>query len=377
MSRNTIFLYLGLGLLFILYVVLEVNRPKPLDWQATFLTFDKNPYGAFILNEQLEDLFHQGARSSFTTLYESRDSTENILILASNFSPSDIDLEILLQQLNQGKDVLIAAESFSPTLCDTLGFEFNYDLELPHVFEADTVNLRIFGESIAYNRALMRSHFQEADSTWESHARDWENRPILIQKSYQETKLTLCSVPLLFTNYALLEDHRFAELALNELRNEPVHYTQFYHSGKIGSNSPFRYVLSEEALTWGLYLGLFTLAALLLVNSQRRQRKIPIHARPENTTISFIKTLGALFYHQKDYTKAGQNLANHYTSKLKRSFIRKPEFTENYYEFISLKTGVEKAVVVRTFDQIHRLQHGGKIDEAQLKAFYKDLKSLQ
>jgi len=54
---STFRLYLlGIALLFAGYVVVEYNRPKPVDWKPTYINKDKIPYGAFVLFDQLPRL---------------------------------------------------------------------------------------------------------------------------------------------------------------------------------------------------------------------------------------------------------------------------------------------------------------------------------
>ena len=47
---------LGLMLLFAGYVVLEYNRPRPLDWSPSYANKDKIPYGTYVLFDQLPAL---------------------------------------------------------------------------------------------------------------------------------------------------------------------------------------------------------------------------------------------------------------------------------------------------------------------------------
>ncbi len=47
---------LGLLLLFGVFVALEYNRPKPVDWRQSFANVDKIPYGTFVLYDQLPRL---------------------------------------------------------------------------------------------------------------------------------------------------------------------------------------------------------------------------------------------------------------------------------------------------------------------------------
>jgi len=40
---------LAFGLLFVIYVIAEINRPQAVDWTITLSKDDKNPYGGFIV----------------------------------------------------------------------------------------------------------------------------------------------------------------------------------------------------------------------------------------------------------------------------------------------------------------------------------------
>ena len=52
-NRKFIFLFIAL---FTVYVVAELNRPKPLDWTVTLAKTDKNPFGGYIIFNRLKDL---------------------------------------------------------------------------------------------------------------------------------------------------------------------------------------------------------------------------------------------------------------------------------------------------------------------------------
>ena len=51
--------------LFILYVVAELNKPKPVDWTVTLSKSDKNPYGGYIVYNRLRDLFSSAKLQSY------------------------------------------------------------------------------------------------------------------------------------------------------------------------------------------------------------------------------------------------------------------------------------------------------------------------
>ena len=47
---------LGLAALFVVYVLVDYNRPKPLNWRPTYFNTDKIPYGTYALFDQLPQL---------------------------------------------------------------------------------------------------------------------------------------------------------------------------------------------------------------------------------------------------------------------------------------------------------------------------------
>ncbi|MCC3152688.1 hypothetical protein Q3A66_06740 [Hymenobacter sp. BT770] len=176
---------LGIALLFVGYVALEYNRPKPLNWAHTYINKDKIPHGTFVLYDQLPHLLGtdsietvrlpvynqltgsdepaaidasadsatvaQGettaSKSAFDTvaaepssradtsalpptaewvsLAPIREGKANYLFISPDFRVNTSDARALLAFAALGNDVFIATENFSdhfPFLRDTLGY---------------------------------------------------------------------------------------------------------------------------------------------------------------------------------------------------------------------------------------------------------------
>ncbi|MFY0602206.1 MAG: hypothetical protein JXR03_21195 [Cyclobacteriaceae bacterium] len=365
-------LYILLGVMFILYVCAEYFSPKPIDWTVTFHHKDKRPFGAFILQERLPDVFSETGFSN-RTFYELQDSTSQTIVLAEYLVLDDLDLKILLSKINDGQSVLLASNNFPKNLKDTLGIGQSYD-PLEQFTNPDTLDVAFGDQVFRFNESLLSSYFEELDSTWVSHAE--QEKPILISRPFGKGKIVLCSNPLLFTNYALMQEYRFAELALNLLPDVPTHYTTFYQLGRQESSSAFRYVLTEAALRWGIYLSIALILLFIGINSQRRQRPIAIITPLENTTVHFIRTMAALFYRERNHKKAAEKLCSHFMRELQRRFLLKPEFKESFYTYLSKKIQSDKSQVIKVFDQIQYIQRADYISEESLTQFYQDLNKL-
>ncbi len=63
----------------VIYLLIEMSSPKPIDWTITYSHQDKNPFGSHLINERLADIFPEGSLSNVNlTLYELEDSTPEI-----------------------------------------------------------------------------------------------------------------------------------------------------------------------------------------------------------------------------------------------------------------------------------------------------------
>lgn len=191
-------LYIILGVLFVTYVIVEYYSPKPLDWTITFAQNDKNPYGSYILYDRLDDFFPEKTLS-FHTLYEAKDTGTHLLILASNFNPSDPDIDALYDILDQGRTVMIGAQMFSQSFLDAL--DIDAEVQVLGSISKDSLYVELEGgATLQVPSSFVRQTFEVDSSTaWTSHARSGGD--VLISKDYSSAKLILTSLPLAFTNY--------------------------------------------------------------------------------------------------------------------------------------------------------------------------------
>lgn len=369
MKKDKIFIWV-FAALFIIYVVVDILTPDPISWEVTFKTDDKNPFGSYILNERSADLFSGGFELSFNTLSELVDTEKNILIITEYAEIVRTDRDNLFQVLDDGGNVLIAATSFDGGLADTLGFyvDIEYSNLDQGIFEAPEEVIVLQGLEYKYPSSLILNHFElEKDHDWEVIATS-KDKPVAISKSVGEGRITLVSVPYMFTNFGLLVNDNFqasAEL-LSYLPEENVHYTMYYKSGKGEVQTPFRYFLRQDALRWTLYLGLFLVALLLIISSWRKQRAIPVILPPPNTTVQYVKTLGALFFRERNHKRAAEKLIAHFLFEVKDKYFVQVDFSDKFYELLSAKSSVEQEQVIRTFELIQHVKEARQIEEREL-----------
>ncbi len=369
--RKEKLLYIILGVLFITYVVVEYYSPKPLNWTVTFSQHDKNPYGSYILYERLDDFFTEKA-VSFQTLYEAMEGETHLLILATNFAPSDADIESIYNILDQGRSVLVGAEVFSESFLDALEVETKMQI-FGNITQDSTIITLEGGKQIKIPSSFVNFTFDvDSSKVWKSHAA--ADGDVLISKDYPTAKLILTSLPLAFTNYGLLHNdvYLIAEEALNKVPVGAVQYNRFYHAGKQEPATPLRYVLSQAPLRWAVFLTVAVLLVYLILGSRRLQRAIPVLEPLQNTTIQFIKTIGALYHREGNHKNAALKLTSHFTQMLATKYYIHT-FDEKTYKTLAAKSGVPLEDVIKTFDLIQVAKQSPRVSEDLLKQLYEKI----
>ncbi len=364
-------LYIVLILLFISYVVVDYYSPKPLDWTVTFSDKQKTPFACYVLVNQLDNLFPNGASVEYLTFYESVDSLHQQIVLSESFEPDEQDIDVLLEAIQTGGSYLIGASFFSKKFLDTLDVEQQYDMSLIRGVSKDSSAIVFDNESYYYPISMLNSSFNVSSMEDIETLASLEGKPILIQKSIGEGNLILCSTPLIFTNYGLLhkDNYRLVEKVLSRMPDSPTTFNRYFHVGKPEATTPLRYVLKQESLSWALYMGLFAIVLLFIFGTRRKQKVIDIISPPENSTIHFTKTVGGLYHRQFNHKNAAEKVIQHFYKLLGENY-HIHEFTETSYQHIADRTGRSLEDVIKTFEDIQRIKSASSINESTLEQLY-------
>jgi len=329
MKNRRFQLYLaGLLALFCVYVLVEYNRPKPIDRTPTFINHDKIPYGTYALFDLLPDLFKQPAqvvrKPIFNQLYPNANpdyprlysrqtfgTDINYCFINSTFQLDSLDCRALLRFVASGNNVFIAAEDFAPTLSDTLHFDTDVYTSsrrrsLPGGLRADSVTFRFGANSLVakrrfrYPRELAPVHFtiDSANQVARVLATDAQNHPVLVNIPHGHGHFYLCSAPIAFTNLYVLRpqtsDFAFASLSYLPAPRT-VWWDEYQKQGRVGQQSLLRVVLRYPALRAAFYASLLGVLLFILFEAKRRQRIIPVLKPLPNTTLLFTRTVASLY----------------------------------------------------------------------------------
>jgi hypothetical protein len=369
--RYILFLALALNA----YIAVKLSGPRELDWTPTYSVTDKDPYGGYIFDQLLRRYFPSPSRHSYKTLYELKDSLDagtHVLILAGDFSPGREDSEVILDHVARGGMAFIASHDFYNHFADTLGISTRdhlSDFRLSgYVGFIDSAYLYTAGkDSVRLPRESMAMSFSRFDSlSGRVLVRNDAGRPTALRLPWGKGQFILCSTPLLFTNYYLVQGniHRFASAHLAPLPSRPVYRLEFYQLGRMEARTPLRFILSQPSLRWAYYLCLGGLAAFMIFEVRRKQRIIPVLPPLRNASLEFVGTVGNLYYQHGDHADVARKKINYFLNQVRSQYYL--DFTESSHSILQQlagKTGrpvEEVSCLWEKMEEVKRASHISK-----------------
>ncbi|MCB2407563.1 DUF4350 domain-containing protein [Hymenobacter lucidus] len=282
-------------------------EPEAEDSTAALVDAPTNESNSSQRSDENEDDYEAG-------LADSDYPKATYLFVNNDFSLSEADRGALLRHVARGNDVFIAAEQFDRLLADTLHFRTAPFVGKPLLkggsdepLLTDSVRLVLSNPGLA--RAAGRgfrlptlgaSYRILPDSSMQATqlAADDQGRAVLVRVPYGRGHVYLCSVPLAFTNYFVLQPRtsNFAFATLSYLPvGRPVWWDEYQKQGRQGEQSLLRVLLAHDALRRAFYLSLLGAVLFVLFEAKRRQRIIPILRPLPNTTLIFTRTVASLY----------------------------------------------------------------------------------
>jgi len=340
--RSKIILGILVGVL-IGIIVTEIVRPKPINWKPSYTSNSKIPFGCFVLFSELPSIF---PNNEITTIEESvydvltkRDSSQlsNYLFINDVISFDDQETNQLLKYVAKGNQVFITANELTGVLADTL----NIEIDRRYDFMEDTVNVSLTNksfkrETFEFEKGINPAYFTSVDTLNtvilghisfkdKSFLNNSENetvkKPNFIKIKFSKGSFLINTLPIGFTNYYLLSNSStYSVNSLSYLNDNYLYWDDYKKAGRKVITSPMRFVLNQPALKWSYYLSIVGLLLFVIFKVKREQRIIPIIKPLENSSVEFAKTVGALYFQNKDYSNLNNKKINYFLSYLRNRY---------------------------------------------------------
>ncbi len=379
---------------FILYLVILILNPKPVDWSLSFSKDDDIPYGSKILFNELETVFDSSdIYTCHSPMYNYIDNDRfdeyddaSFIFINTAFTPADIDFNKLLDCVKNGSNIFVAASSFSKNIMDSLNFKVESNINI-YTGINDSINLNFVNSKLknetgyTYRRAYSKNFYTKIDTLKSTILGEVKNKGTnFIKVKYGDGYFFINLNPLVFTNFnALLDDnYEYVFKSLSYLpRNTKVIWDEYYKGKPKPSSSLVRYILSQKALKYAWYVLLFAITMYLIFGAKRVQRRIPIVEPPKNTTLTFIETIGRLYFKRKNHLDLAQKKFNYFLEFLRtKYFINTSAINDDLITEISNKLDLPEKIIRKLFSQAERLRMNISYTEEDLEQLSRNIEFI-
>jgi hypothetical protein len=386
------------------------SKKKKLDDRVTLRKEDKIPYGTFVAYENLKHIFPAASVSSNKKSPGAWDSLSNyfsnqaLIIISPNFYADEYEMKTLIRFMENGNDVFISSRNISSEAESIIG---NKSSLIPSSLEAgrgtlsDSLSLQLFTPPFTEKRLFSYkgdkydSWFYEVDTTkTDILGTDETKRPDFIHLKAGKGNLYIHLAPLAFSNYFLLQGDNMAYyenvLSVISPATRKIVWDEYYLDKKYpysglydneDSNDKSRGFLTElfgyEELKWGLLTAIFAILLYVLLEMRRRQRFIPVIAKPRNDSLDFVKTIGRLYYDKGDHRNLCRKMAAYFLEHVRNKYkLPTGNLDDEFVRKLQFKTGIEETEIREIVSFISYLDKGGSVNNKQLTAFHKRLESF-
>ncbi|NNE33989.1 MAG: DUF4350 domain-containing protein [Rhodothermales bacterium] len=423
-------------LLIVAYAFVEYRAPREIDWTPTFEPRDTRPYGTFIVNQLLDDSFpgapvYETSEPLYDVLREGGRYPDrfNLLIVNStlarqgmgmNYSIDQYDAGRLFEFVNDGGNVLLAAESFGGYIADSLNIDTApwYSFGPFETSAAPTevspppnepANELAEGEPesgpgettgsdtndqyqekekarVRFSNVKLRGHLYEVDKT----AAEWYftsvdtartrvlanaetsagDRATFIRSDYGSGSFFVTTMPYVFTN-VVLADSAGAGLSFAVLSHLPVQTTVWSSNYIPGrgqtASTPIRYLLANEALRWAWFLMIGSATLFILFRARRRQRVIPVIQPHRNATLEFVDTVGRLYFQRGNHLDLAQKKVAHFQEYVRSHLgIDGRNLDAQCIDRIAMRSGAKHETIERIASAVLQVSRANQLSSDQL-----------
>jgi hypothetical protein len=390
-----------IGVLLVLFGVLiyfQTSKPAPLNWEFSYQKDNTFPYGSQLLYENLNVLFPDSKISTSdapaqTYLRKSKDDKSNYVVICEKFKPNAEDANELLDFVNKGNSVFIAANVFEGGLAEELHISVKkyyserngnyrkyyekdngYGELYYHVPSSVAMcfSAKKFDEENAFffDRDMPDYYFEEYRK-WgkEVLGVSHEGNVNFIKLRWGSGYFYLHTQPTAFANYYIAHpyNHEYAFTALSHLPVQETCWDEYYKIDRDLAATPLSFILSQNPLRYAMYLLGAAILLFIVFRAKRKERMMPIVEPHKNTSVEFTDTISELYYQQGVHRNIANKKIGYFLEFMRRKFhVKTANINDELKEKVSVLSGVSRYDVDDLFKTIVEIQQQGMVNEREL-----------
>lgn len=334
-------LYIALLVLLLVgMVIVDMSKPKPIDWRPTYSLHEKTPFGLYILDHELPSLAKNRKITKITETpyeylnkyydYDTLVNTYTIkgTLMAISERPilDDPSIDELFYFVGHGNTAFLSMKGFPKKLLDSLKLDYQSEFETNQDLNLWVENPILGNEKHTFKEGIGNNYFYKIDTlkTTVLGYQGYNDKHVnFIRVRYNDGWFILHTQPEVFTNFHLLKTnhYKYAEKVLSYLPEAPIYWSLKNQSGEIESGSQLRFIFSKPALRSAWYLFLLGMLVFIIFNAKRRQRVVPVIKPLENTTVDFAKTIGNLYFQEGNHSDLIDKKIVYFLEKIRQEYM--------------------------------------------------------
>ncbi|MBK9285798.1 MAG: hypothetical protein IPM51_15995 [Sphingobacteriaceae bacterium] len=375
------YLYAFIGI-FIVIIGTQYLLPKPVNWNRTYLGKDKSPFGGFAIKHLLKGVYANQVEENKQTFYNLNnkvsDST-SILLINDKIELNKNDYQNLIQILEKGATVFIAANEYFGVLADSMhlktsyvSFNFHENFDSLLMKNGDEIQLLQTNANTKYiyPQVAWVSYFENFDSTsFRVEAVTKNNLACLLKKSVGKGNLYLFSTPDVFSNYFIVNHaNRFLTYSLlSRIKTKKIIWDEYYKTYNVSNYSFLKFILDHDSLYTAYLVLIFTIFIYMLTEGRRRQRAIPVIEPVKNTTLEFIDVISHVYFNSQQHHNIAQEKIRYFYEHIRHKFnVNTAALHEKTYHEISELSGIEFKKITQLFNYCEKLIASTDVSELEL-----------
>lgn len=330
----------------IILALFEVNKTESTDWRKNFKTYQKSPFGLYVFNNEIKDLFKNKVKKIDQTPYDyytqnKEKGSHNILVIEH-----EVDTESwnkILEEVSKGSNAMLIISEMPKEISDSIGyydsmisFQDENVLKLTDTkYQNDFIKLDKFPSGRGFT--FIKPGSEVLGKTVEKNNDDQAN---FVKIKFGEGYFYVHCEPLFITNYYLLKpgNVKYAQDVFSYLDDKETLW--FLESNSKSSQFLLRFILSNPALKYAWWVLLGGLALFIFFNAKRKQRIVPIVEPLKNNSVDFVKSIGNLYLQEGDFHDMMSKKAQYFLNKVRMDLlIDTQKLDEEFAKKLHLKTG--------------------------------------
>jgi hypothetical protein len=346
----------------IIIALFEVNKAERTDWRKNFDINEKSPFGLFVFNAEIKDLFKNKVKKIEQTPYDfynqNKKGSHNILVIENEIDKQSWNK--ILNAVSNGSDAMLIVSEMPKNISDSIGyydskisFEDENVLKLTDIkYQNDFIKLDKFPSGKGFT--FIKPNVEVLGKTVEKNNIDQAN---FIKVKFGKGSIYVHCEPLFITNYYLLKpgNVKYAQDVFSYLEDRETLW--FVESNSKESRFFLRFILSNPALKYAWWVLLGGLVLFIFFNAKRKQRIVPVIEPLKNTSVDFVKSIGNLYLQEGDFHDMMAKKAQYFLNKVRMDLLIDTQNLDGEFaKKLHLKTGKPMEMINEAVGFIRKAQ---------------------